>query len=115
MPSDRTVSEQPRLASAGAAPPSLIASSFEQHNTPALLDHIRAGVKSGDASRLARSAHTLKGSLIQFCAVAAVNAARLLENLALAGTLAETPAALDTLEKELARFDQQLQQWLKEL
>ena len=53
----------------------------------ALIDQVAAAIAAGDAPRLARAAHTLKGSVGNFSAAAAHGAAAALEAAARAGRI----------------------------
>jgi HPt (histidine-containing phosphotransfer) domain-containing protein len=70
--------------------------------SPELLDEIRAAVQSEDASRLERSAHTLKGAVSNFGAQAATQAALHLETLGRRRDLRDASAALRSLELQFA-------------
>jgi HPt (histidine-containing phosphotransfer) domain-containing protein len=65
---------------------------------PALIDAIRSAVQRRDAHALERSAHALKGSVSNFDASAAVNAAFQLESIGRSGNLEHANAALEQLE-----------------
>lgn len=78
---------------------------------PALVCEIQAAIDAGDAKKLERSAHTLKGSVANFGARAATQAAQRLEALGRKGELEESGAALAELLSQL----QQLQPELKSL
>jgi two-component system sensor histidine kinase/response regulator len=67
----------------------------------ALIDKVAAAISAGDATRLARSAHTLKGSVGNFCAAGAQAAATALEVAAREGRLAEAQPLFDRLTAEL--------------
>jgi two-component system, sensor histidine kinase and response regulator len=69
-----------------------------------LVDQIAAAVQSGQADQMKRAAHTLKGSVGNFCAPAAHAAAAALENAGRDGQLAEVPALFARLVAELERF-----------
>ena len=69
---------------------------------PRELDEIRRALAAGDAGTLERSAHGLKGSVANFGAAAAVDAAFQLEQLGKAGKLDRAPQALAALERALA-------------
>jgi two-component system sensor histidine kinase/response regulator len=69
---------------------------------PRVLDDIRKALATGDAPLLERSAHGLKGSVANFGARAAVDAAFELEQLGKAGKLDRVPPALAALERALA-------------
>ncbi|HVA44757.1 MAG TPA: response regulator [Pirellulales bacterium] len=71
---------------------------------PKLLAEIRAALAEGDATRLARAAHTLKGSAAVFCAKPASEAAKRLESLARAGNLVAAPSAAALVEAACERL-----------
>lgn len=75
---------------------------------PKMLAECREALRDGDAPRLRRAAHTIKGSAATFVAGPAAEAAMRLENLAKAGQLDEAPAALAELETQLNRLMPQL-------
>jgi HPt (histidine-containing phosphotransfer) domain-containing protein len=68
-----------------------------------LLDQIAAAVLARQADALRRTAHTLKGSVGNFCAPAAHAAAAALEAAGREGRLDESPRLLDDLARELDR------------
>jgi HPt (histidine-containing phosphotransfer) domain-containing protein len=70
---------------------------------PSLIDQMAAAVSAGDAPRLARSAHTLKGSVGNFCAPAAHGAAAALELAGREGRVDDAPVLFDRLLGELDR------------
>jgi two-component system, sensor histidine kinase and response regulator len=65
---------------------------------PALIQEIRSAIDSGDAHMLERSAHSLKGSVANFEACAAVAAAYRLEIIGRSKQLDQACAALAELE-----------------
>ena len=69
---------------------------------PRELDEIRKALATGDAHTLERSAHGLKGSVANFGARAAVDAAFQLEQFGRSGKLDQVPPALAALERTLA-------------
>jgi HPt (histidine-containing phosphotransfer) domain-containing protein len=69
---------------------------------PELLTEIHTAADSGDARALERSAHGLKGSVANFGAPAAVEAAMLLETLGRTHKLEDAGRALKNLEAALA-------------
>jgi two-component system sensor histidine kinase/response regulator len=75
---------------------------------PRLLAEIRTAVSGGDARSLEHAAHTLKGSVSNFGAEAAREAAFRLETLGRAGDLAPAPEAFTNLEQEIQKFTQAL-------
>jgi HPt (histidine-containing phosphotransfer) domain-containing protein len=70
-------------------------------DAPPLLSAIRAAQSDGDAPRLQRAAHTLKGLSANFGAQRAVTAAETVEKLAKAHQSAGMPAAISELEESL--------------
>jgi two-component system, sensor histidine kinase and response regulator len=75
---------------------------------PRALDEIHRALASGDAKTLERSAHGLKGSVANFGARAAVDAAFQLEQLGRAHKLDQVPPALAALEQTLASLHTEL-------
>jgi HPt (histidine-containing phosphotransfer) domain-containing protein len=71
---------------------------------PQLLSEIREAVSLGDAVRLRRAAHTLKGSAAVFGGKRTSAAAHDLESLAKAGDLEAAREASRTLDHEAARL-----------
>ena len=69
---------------------------------PRVLDEIHKALATGDAPMLERAAHGLKGSVANFGARGAVDAAFQLEQLGKAGKLDQAPPALAALERTLA-------------
>src|SRR5690348_1804241 len=61
---------------------------------PRELDDLRTAIRTGDAHMLERTAHGLKGSVANFGARAAVDAAFLLEQFGKAGKLDQAPPSL---------------------
>ena len=79
---------------------------------PRLLDEIREAVRLGDAETLARTAHTLKGSVGNFAAEDAFQAALRLEKIARKGEMAFAQEALEGLEKEIHSVLSELSEFL---
>lgn len=77
---------------------------------PKILDELRAAAERGDARRLERTAHSLKGSVSNFGAGVAVEAARSLEAMGRAHQLAEAEQVIRTLELALAALHSELEQ-----
>jgi two-component system, sensor histidine kinase and response regulator len=75
---------------------------------PRELDEIRTAYAAGDAHTLERSAHGLKGSVANFGAAAAVDAAFQLEQFGKAAKLDQVPPALAALERALALLHAEL-------
>jgi two-component system sensor histidine kinase/response regulator len=69
---------------------------------PRALDDMHRALACGDAKTLERSAHGLKGSVANFGARAAVDAAFQLEQFGRAHKLDQAPPALTALERTLA-------------
>ena len=82
-------------------------------HTPALVQTIQATAAAGEAKELERAAHTLKGSLIQFIANPAMQAAARLEEAARTGAASVVTLAVE-LTRELERFDTALRNFLAE-
>jgi two-component system, sensor histidine kinase and response regulator len=74
-----------------------------------LLGDVRQSVRDGDADRVVRAAHRLKGSVATLSATQAARAALGLETLGRAGDLSGVPAAFVALEKEFERLVPALQ------
>ncbi|HVQ76632.1 MAG TPA: response regulator, partial [Candidatus Binatia bacterium] len=77
---------------------------------PALLGELRSAVASGDAARVSRAAHSLKGSVATFGAPEAVRLALALERPSQPGGLADA-SALPALEAELELVAAELATW----
>jgi PAS domain S-box-containing protein len=75
---------------------------------PRVLAELRDAAANGDAEGLRRAAHTLKGTLGNLSAPAAVEAARRLETLGREGGLAGAAKACAALEEEVARLQEAL-------
>ena len=86
-----------------------------REDSPKLLSQIRTAVEGADAPALERAAHTLKGCVANFGAQAVVQAALRLERMGRARELAEASGACQTLETEIARFEQALESLAREL
>ena len=69
-----------------------------------LLDEINHAIADGDADRLRRSAHTLKGAVSNFPAGAARDAAARMETIGFDGDIEAARAAFPVLEKEVDRL-----------
>ena len=68
---------------------------------PALVDEIRRAAVSGDAARVGRAAHALKGMVSNFCSPAAHGSALAVEQIGKGGDLSPVPPALDALERDV--------------
>jgi HPt (histidine-containing phosphotransfer) domain-containing protein len=71
---------------------------------PKLLTQIRSAISTGDPAAVEHAAHTLKGSVSNFGAEPARQAALRLEMLGRSGDLAQAPEACSVLEQEVQRF-----------
>jgi PAS domain S-box-containing protein len=75
---------------------------------PRLLAEIREALDRGDAALLKRAAHTLKGSVGNFEAAGAFNAALRLESMARAGDLTRAGEAYAALEETIGQLNRAL-------
>ena len=82
---------------------------------PKLLIEIRSAITSGDALGLEHAAHTLKGSVSNFGAEPAREAAYRLEMLGRNGDLTPAPEACFALEHEIERFTNALNALARQL
>ncbi len=71
---------------------------------PKLLSDIRSAIDKKNATALEHAAHTLKGSVANFGAEPARQAALRLEMMGRSGDLAPAPEACAVLEQEMQRF-----------
>ncbi|HEU5407533.1 MAG TPA: Hpt domain-containing protein [Nitrospira sp.] len=76
---------------------------FMEHGPKDLAD-AQAAVGAGNAAGVARSSHRLKGAILQFCAPAALQACKALEESAKAGNLAYGERLYAALELEFHRL-----------
>ncbi len=76
---------------------------FMEHSPKDLAD-TRAALDAGNAAGVARSSHRLKGAILQFCAPAALDACKALEESAKAGHLTHGEQLYTTLEREFHRL-----------
>ena len=65
---------------------------------PSLMSEMREAARSGDAHRLERAAHSLKGSIANFGAESAVQAALTVERIGRSGDLAGAVDAFEQLD-----------------
>jgi HPt (histidine-containing phosphotransfer) domain-containing protein len=77
-------------------------------DTPHLVKDAREALASGDASSLQRAAHTIKGSVSNFGAGPAVDAAWRLEQVGQSADLSEGLVALEGVEQALADVEREL-------
>lgn len=76
---------------------------------PKSLSELREAIQSGDAKRVERTAHGLKGSVSNFGALPAVDAALQLENMGRTEKLVEVEQVLRSLELALAALRPELE------
>ena len=76
---------------------------FMEHSPKDLAD-TRAALDAGNAPGVARSSHRLKGAILQFCAPAALEACKELEESAKVGNLTHGEQFYTTLEREFHRL-----------
>ena len=76
---------------------------FLEHG-PKDLVHTQAALAAGDAAGVARSSHRLKGAILQFCAPAALDACKELEESAKVGDLSHGGELYATLKQEVHRL-----------
>jgi PAS domain S-box-containing protein len=72
--------------------------------SPVLMDRMRQATAEGDCKKLERAAHTIKGSVGNFAAKPAFDAAQKLENLGRDGDMNHAVEAFKTLEREIERL-----------
>ena len=77
---------------------------------PELVSQVRAAVADGSAEALQHAAHSLKGSVSNFGAEAASNAALALEMMGLTGQLSQAEIGLAALEQALAYIQPALEE-----
>ena len=75
---------------------------------PKVVAEVRDAASRGDAKAIERAAHGLKGSVSNFGAPAAVNAASRLELMGRTGELENVSASLSELERVLASLHEDL-------
>ncbi len=69
------------------------------------MTQIRAAIDRGEATRIGRTAHSLKGAIGVFSKTAAFEAAQVLESMGQAGDLTDVEDACNTLENELRQLE----------
>ena len=84
---------------------------FVEHGPKDLAD-IKAALATRDTAAVARTAHRLKGAVLQFCAPAVFEATKTLEQVGKAGDLASAVEAATLLEAEVLRLVAALRQEL---
>jgi HPt (histidine-containing phosphotransfer) domain-containing protein len=76
--------------------------------SPRMMQDIRLAYRAGDAARLERAAHALRGSVGSLGARSVATSASVLESLARGGTLAGGDGLLRTLERDLDDLQREL-------
>jgi histidine phosphotransfer protein HptB len=87
----------------------VLAELFLEHG-PKDMDEIKTALDARDAAAAGRSAHRLKGAVLQFCAPAALEAAMRMEEAGKAGDVAAAAGLCGKLESELSRLLDALRQ-----
>ncbi|HET9838317.1 MAG TPA: Hpt domain-containing protein [Candidatus Angelobacter sp.] len=87
---------------------------FEEE-VPAMVARAEGAMENSDAVGLAKAAHKVKGSVLQFSAHSAAAAAEDLEQLGKSGTLRGAESALRTLKEEVDKLLQLLHGMLREM
>jgi CheY-like chemotaxis protein/HPt (histidine-containing phosphotransfer) domain-containing protein len=82
-----------------------------QNDLPGQLESLREAIAQGDALRLERASHLLKGSVGAFAAPGAFHAAQKLENIGHSGDLAAAPEALRHLEEKTRALQERLAEY----
>jgi HPt (histidine-containing phosphotransfer) domain-containing protein len=77
-------------------------------DSPKMLDTLRAAVSGGDALTVERSAHSLKGALLNLAAERAAGVALKLETMGREEDLADCLDVLADLEAEMSRLSEAL-------
>jgi len=72
---------------------------------PRMMQEIRAAVDQGDPTSVRRTAHSIKGALLNISAAPAAAEADQLEQLGADERLAETAVVLDQLQSEIDRLE----------
>jgi signal transduction histidine kinase/DNA-binding response OmpR family regulator len=79
-----------------------------REDCPSMIASMGEAIERRDSRAVDRAAHTLKGSVGNFCASAAFEAARALEECAKTGDLGATRSAYETLKREFSLLDSEL-------
>ena len=82
---------------------------------PPLLGEIRDAASANDVERVASAAHAFKGLVSNFCAAAAVEAARRVEALGRDGATEGLAAAVTSLEAEADLLMKSLREFITDL
>jgi PAS domain S-box-containing protein len=86
--------------------------SLFQQDCLRMLEDVREAIEAGDADSVQRTAHQLKGSVSNFAAAEAVQAAQHLEDIGRDGDLRNARASFQVLQESLDRLRTALDQWL---
>ena len=78
------------------------------NDCPTLMKDVRDAASTQDSKALERASHTLKGSIGNFCATSAYEAALKLEMMGRAGDMSNVVQALEALEYEIPRLQRAL-------
>jgi HPt (histidine-containing phosphotransfer) domain-containing protein len=82
-------------------------------DSASLMEQVGQAIQTGNASDLHRSAHTLKGSVANFVAEGARDAAMQLEMMGRSGNLSGAPARYATLVEEMRRVEADLREFAR--
>jgi HPt (histidine-containing phosphotransfer) domain-containing protein len=80
--------------------------------TPEQMDAVQAAVSAGNSAALRTAAHKLRGSIVPFGAPDAVEAARTLEAMAVAGDLSGAEAISRALIADVQSLRESARDWL---
>jgi two-component system sensor histidine kinase/response regulator len=79
-----------------------------------LLTNLHASVRGGNADHVRRAAHAAKGCIANFIDGGPQATAYRIEQLGAAGTLADVPALVTQLEREVALLVEQMRKFVQE-
>lgn len=85
---------------------------FLQEDGPGMLVKLRDAISQANAEQVARTAHKLKGLVVNFDAHPTAAAAQQLESMGLANDLTGAPAEVELLATHLAELQRQLREYL---
>jgi CheY-like chemotaxis protein len=110
LPADPAILDRDAMARRVGADPALLLEMVKNFNdeSAGLLSEIRRSIVQGDADRLQRVAHSLKGALRTLAASAASEAALRLETMARQGDLSRAKEGWQQLESEMASLKRAL-------
>jgi len=91
----------------------IVALFLEDH--PRLVSDIRMAIREGDAQRLEKAAHALKGSVGNFASESAFQAALGLETIGRNQDMAQAPEAMIDLENKISQLQEQLVSFIEEM